>query len=97
KKVCRGCAVRGSCLHAAMANGEVFGIWGGLDSTERRELRKRVVVALLPREAPPGRRTGLAPKDTARTARVASVAELRIEPTVGTGPSGAVTARVRMG
>jgi WhiB family redox-sensing transcriptional regulator len=39
KKVCRGCAVRQECLDYALANGEKFGIWGGMSERERRRLR----------------------------------------------------------
>ena len=36
KEVCRGCVVRLDCLEYALANGEKFGIWGGLSERERR-------------------------------------------------------------
>ncbi len=36
KEVCRGCVVREDCLEYALANGEKFGIWGGLSERERR-------------------------------------------------------------
>ena len=35
KDVCRGCAVRGECLEAAIANDERYGVWGGLTDAER--------------------------------------------------------------
>lgn len=38
KRVCRGCEVRAECLEYALANGERFGIWGGLSERERRLL-----------------------------------------------------------
>ena len=41
KEVCRGCVVRGECLEYALANGEKFGIWGGLSERERRRLRRQ--------------------------------------------------------
>jgi WhiB family redox-sensing transcriptional regulator len=41
KEVCRGCIVREDCLEYALANGEKFGIWGGLSERERRRLRRR--------------------------------------------------------
>ena len=41
KEVCRGCVVRESCLEYALANGEKFGIWGGLSERERRRLRRQ--------------------------------------------------------
>ncbi len=40
KEVCRGCVVRGDCLEHALANGEKFGIWGGLSERERRRVRR---------------------------------------------------------
>ena len=40
KEVCRGCEVRQQCLDYALANGEKFGIWGGLSERERRRLRR---------------------------------------------------------
>jgi WhiB family redox-sensing transcriptional regulator len=33
--------VRGECLEYALANGEKFGIWGGLSERERRRLRRQ--------------------------------------------------------
>ena len=41
KEVCKGCEVRGQCLEYALANGEKFGIWGGLSERERRRLRRQ--------------------------------------------------------
>lgn len=40
KAVCAGCPVRADCLGYALANGERFGVWGGLSPQERRELRR---------------------------------------------------------
>jgi len=40
KEVCRGCVVREDCLEHALANGEKFGIWGGLSERERRRVRR---------------------------------------------------------
>jgi WhiB family redox-sensing transcriptional regulator len=40
KEVCRGCVVREDCLEYALANGEKFGIWGGLSERERRRVRR---------------------------------------------------------
>lgn len=40
KEVCRGCVVRENCLEFALANGEKFGIWGGLSERERRRVRR---------------------------------------------------------
>jgi len=41
KEVCRGCVVKQDCLEFALANGEKFGIWGGLSERERRKLRRK--------------------------------------------------------
>jgi WhiB family redox-sensing transcriptional regulator len=41
KEVCKGCEVRQQCLDYALANGEKFGIWGGLSERERRRLRRQ--------------------------------------------------------
>ena len=40
KEVCRGCVVREECLEYALANGEKFGIWGGMSERERRRIRR---------------------------------------------------------
>lgn len=40
KEVCRGCVVREECLEHALANGEKFGIWGGMSERERRRIRR---------------------------------------------------------
>jgi len=40
KEVCRGCVVQNDCLEYALANGEKFGIWGGMSERERRRLRR---------------------------------------------------------
>ncbi len=41
KGVCQGCVVREDCLEYALANGEKFGIWGGLSERERRRIRRQ--------------------------------------------------------
>ncbi|WP_229686907.1 WhiB family transcriptional regulator [Longimycelium tulufanense] len=41
KAVCRGCPVIVECRAWALQVGEDFGVWGGLDAEERRELRRR--------------------------------------------------------
>lgn len=41
KEVCRGCIVRHDCLEFALANGEKFGIWGGMSERERRRIRRQ--------------------------------------------------------
>jgi WhiB family redox-sensing transcriptional regulator len=40
RQVCAACPVREDCLDYAMAADE-FGIWGGLDQEERRNLKRR--------------------------------------------------------
>jgi WhiB family redox-sensing transcriptional regulator len=45
KAVCAGCEVRVECLEYALANGEKFGIWGGLSERERRRLRRQRALA----------------------------------------------------
>jgi WhiB family redox-sensing transcriptional regulator len=45
KEVCRGCVVREDCLEYAIANGEKFGIWGGMSERERRRVRRARVLA----------------------------------------------------
>ncbi len=47
KEVCRGCVVRGDCLEYALANGEKFGIWGGMSERERRRIRRQRALARL--------------------------------------------------
>ena len=45
KEVCKGCGVREDCLEYALANGEKFGIWGGLSERERRRIRRQRALA----------------------------------------------------
>jgi len=40
KEVCRDCVVREDCLEYALANGEKFGICGGMSERERRRVRR---------------------------------------------------------
>ncbi len=37
KAVCSGCSVRKECLQYADEAGEVFGVWGGLSESDRRD------------------------------------------------------------
>jgi WhiB family transcriptional regulator, redox-sensing transcriptional regulator len=39
KETCAGCPVRAECLEHAVAVGEAFGIWGGLNEKGRRRRR----------------------------------------------------------
>lgn len=41
KELCRRCSVRAKCLDYALDVREPFGIWGGLNETERRALLTR--------------------------------------------------------
>ena len=45
KEVCKGCVVREDCLEYALANGEKFGIWGGLSERESRRIRRQRALA----------------------------------------------------
>lgn len=45
KAVCQGCEVRGDCLEYALANGEKFGIWGGLSKRERQRISRQRALA----------------------------------------------------
>jgi WhiB family transcriptional regulator, redox-sensing transcriptional regulator len=40
KDVCAACVVRDDCLEDALANGEKFGIWGGMSERQRRRVRR---------------------------------------------------------
>lgn len=50
KAVCATCTVAAECLDYALANGERFGIWGGLSERERRKLIKAMKAT--PQEEP---------------------------------------------
>ena len=39
KAICKGCPVRIACREYGIANGEAFGVWGGLSERERRRIR----------------------------------------------------------
>jgi len=41
KAVCRRCPVRLACLQYALVSYQEFGVWGGYDEEERRDLRRR--------------------------------------------------------
>jgi WhiB family transcriptional regulator, redox-sensing transcriptional regulator len=45
KAVCQGCVVREDCLEYALANGEKFGIWGGLSERGRRRIIRQRALA----------------------------------------------------
>ena len=42
RAICAACPVRGQCLAYAITADEPFGIWGGLDTRQRRTLRRRL-------------------------------------------------------
>jgi WhiB family redox-sensing transcriptional regulator len=41
KKLCAGCPVLAECRAHAMANRELYGVWGGLTESERHRLAGR--------------------------------------------------------
>ena len=41
KAVCRECPVAKECLEYALANGERYGVWGGLSERERRRVSEQ--------------------------------------------------------
>lgn len=41
KAVCESCPVREECLEYAIVTRQDDGVWGGLDETERKRLRRR--------------------------------------------------------
>ncbi|GAB2677550.1 WhiB family transcriptional regulator [Thalassiella azotivora] len=41
KAICAACPVRAECLDHALATGERWGIWGGLDEDERAALTRK--------------------------------------------------------
>lgn len=40
-QVCQDCPVRQACLDTAMAERELFGVWGGTDGAYRRRIFRR--------------------------------------------------------
>lgn len=47
QRICRDCPVKQLCLEDAVAHDESFGIWGGLDYTERKALYPTTRMVLL--------------------------------------------------
>jgi WhiB family redox-sensing transcriptional regulator len=41
RRICARCPVRRPCLDYALAAGEEYGIWGGLNPQERKNLKRR--------------------------------------------------------
>ena len=42
REICSECPVREACLQYALATNQAAGVWGGLDSGERRRMRRRL-------------------------------------------------------
>lgn len=42
KRICTGCVVQRQCLEFALEHGEEYGVWGGMTTTERKQLKKDV-------------------------------------------------------
>lgn len=42
KEVCAQCPVKEACLDFALLTNQEFGVWGGLDEEERRQIRRRL-------------------------------------------------------
>lgn len=41
KAVCRQCPVQARCLEWALATDVAYGVWGGLDESERRQITRK--------------------------------------------------------
>ncbi|GAA1475101.1 WhiB family transcriptional regulator [Corynebacterium felinum] len=53
KSICRGCPVRQDCLEHALTYHEPYGVWGGLNESERWELinqRRLLRVSVVPQQ-----------------------------------------------
>ena len=78
KEVCRGCVVREDCLEYALANGEKFGIWGGMSERERRRVRRqRAQAARRPRHGLNRQPSRSRPADAGLDRAVRAEVELR--------------------
>jgi WhiB family redox-sensing transcriptional regulator len=42
KAICATCPVADDCLQYALATNQAEGVWGGLDASERRRMRRRI-------------------------------------------------------
>jgi WhiB family transcriptional regulator, redox-sensing transcriptional regulator len=66
KRVCRACPVQLECLVHALRTDERHGVWGGLDCSQRRALRRKLRRWLAASPEPPSARfqyAGRAPSD----------------------------------
>jgi WhiB family redox-sensing transcriptional regulator len=43
RAICQECPVRQECLETALADANLYGVWGGYTKAERRRLRRRQV------------------------------------------------------
>jgi len=42
KRICAECPVQEACLQYALSTNQAAGVWGGLDASERRRMRRRL-------------------------------------------------------
>lgn len=73
RALCGGCPFRVPCLTQALENGEVHGIWGGVDMTfvkEREQARKTLRVDVRPKPAPAPRADAKRPRADARLGEI---------------------------
>jgi WhiB family transcriptional regulator, redox-sensing transcriptional regulator len=43
RAICENCPVRRECLETALADSNLYGVWGGFTKAERRRLRRKEV------------------------------------------------------
>ena len=86
KEVCRGCVVRDECLEYALANGEKFGIWGGMSERERRRVRRQRAIirkeerAVTRAAEAKAKAEAKAVREAKRAARLTALAERPVDP-----------------
>ena len=51
KAICQGCPVRAECLDYAVTTAQKYGIWGGTNEQERRQIRKQRGLIVRPEPA----------------------------------------------
>jgi hypothetical protein len=49
KEICSGCSIKYECLSYSLYH-EAFGIWGGTTERERKTLRRKLNIQLVPKE-----------------------------------------------